>query len=100
MPIVVPLFCSSYGEVIPIPFLSIPYPPTAMFDKEVLDQTVEIRNNGQIQAVFYFTMKSQTQGLMYLKDPHGGLLRQSVQVSYPYNLLSEVLGILQTIQPK
>lgn len=90
-----PSFCSSYGEAIPVP-----YPPTIMVDKEALDQIIEIRNNEQIQTVFYFTKKSQTQGLLYLKDPYGGSLRQSVQVSYPYNSLAEVLGILQTIRPK
>lgn len=92
-----PLMCSSYGSAILVPYPSIPYPTSVTFENTYLDRTVAFKYNDQLQAVFYFT--SQGKGLLYLKNPKRGLLMQSLNVTYPYDLHSEVLGILQSIQP-
>ena len=95
-----PTVCSPYGESIPIPYPSILYPTTVLFATMTLDKSVAFKRNGQLQAVFYFIRNAKTQGVLYLADPNAGILKESVNVSYTYDLHSEVLGILQTIQPK
>ena len=91
--------CSPYGQPITIPFTGL-YPSTVVYAGTTLDKFVAFKRDGQLQAVFYFSEKAQTQGVLYLKEIKGGLLRESLNVSYPYNQRAEVLGILQTIQPK
>ncbi|GAB3558421.1 hypothetical protein GCM10027577_49380 [Spirosoma fluminis] len=94
------LSCSPYGPAIPIPYPSVSYPPTLTLANTVLDQAVAIMRDNQLQAVFYFTKEPQALGVVYLKDVHGGVLKQSLSIQYTFNLHSEVLGILQTIQPR
>ncbi|GAB3493792.1 hypothetical protein GCM10027341_09500 [Spirosoma knui] len=94
------LSCSSYGPALPTPYPSVPYPSTVTVGSLVLDQSVAIFRDNQLQAVFYFSKKPQTQGVLYLKEAGTGVLRQSLSVSYDSALHSEVLGILQTIRPE
>jgi hypothetical protein len=93
-----PLLCSSYGPAIQTPYPSIPYPTSVTLSNTVLDHSVAIRRGGQLEGVFYFAKVGK--GLLYLKSKHSGLLMQSLTVDYEYSLHTEVLGILQTIQPR
>lgn len=89
------------GQLPPLSYglsLAQPRPDTIMFSTIPLTKTVTFERNGQIQSVFYYTQQAKTFGQVYvLKNTQ---LRACLTVSYTYDIQSEVLGILQTIQPK
>lgn len=85
-------FCASYGQP-----LSNPLPPTITFANTVLNKRVQFERNGQLQAFFYYAQADQTAGLLFLRD--GNQFKESLNMQYAYSLQSEILRILQTIQP-
>lgn len=93
-----PLLCSSYGPNLLTPNPSMLYPTAVTVSNRLLDRSVAIRQDDQLLAVFYFTVEGK--GLLYLRSKKSGLLMQSLTVDYSYSLHAEVLGILQTIQPR
>lgn len=88
-----PLPFSGGGTPLPTP------PPSSMvYGNLTLDKTVLFRRNNQTQGILYYARQPQTRARFYLL--RNGQLVYNLVVRYNFDLHREVLGILQTIQPR
>lgn len=78
--------------------LPTPQPDSITHGNLVLNKSVLFRREGQVQGLFYYAEQPQTLGKMYLLQ--NGRLGFTILVQYDFASHQEVLGILQTIQPK
>lgn len=83
------------GAALPLPT---PLPERIDLGNVTLNRLVTLRRDGQTQGLFYYAEQPKTWGRLYLlKD---GQFGYSMTVQYNIELHREVLGILQTIQPR
>ena len=78
--------------------LANPRPDSIQYTNLSLNRTVAFQHNGQTQGLFYYSRQPKSQGQLYLL--RNGQLVFSMTVQYDADLYQEVLGILQTIQPR